>query len=73
MTDANSIKTVMAFVFGALGALAAVYALVLWGQSKFGEQQGGLAEKQMMGAIACSIAMFAAASLVMTLDFNYRP
>lgn len=73
MTDANAIRGVMAFIFGALGALAGLYALVLWGQNKFGEQQGGLVEKQMMGAIACSIAMFAAAALVMTLDFNYRP
>ena len=73
MTDANAIRGVMAFIFGALGALAGLYALVLWGQNKFGEQQGGLAEKQMMGAIACSIAMFAAAALVVTLHFNYRP
>ncbi len=73
MTDANAIRNIMAFIFTALGMLAALYALVLWGQSKFGEQQGGLAEKHMMGAIACSIAMFAAGTLVMTLDFAYRP
>ena len=55
-----------------LSGLAFVFALVMWGINKFGDQQGGLAEKSMMGGISAGVAFAAAAVMVQGIDMNYQ-
>ena len=50
----NEAKGAIVFVLGVLSGLAFVFALVMWGINKFGDQQGGLAEKSTeIGRASC--------------------
>ena len=68
----NEAKGAIIFVLGVLSGLAFVFALVMWGINKFGDQQGGLAEKSMMGGISAGVAFAAAAVMVQGIDMNYH-
>ena len=50
---------------------AIIFVLVMWGINKFGDQQGGLAEKSMMGGISAGVAFAAAAVMMQNINMNY--
>lgn len=67
----NDAKAAIIFVLSVLSGLAFIFALVMWGINKFGDQQGGLAEKSMMGGISAGVAFAAAAVMMQNINMNY--
>lgn len=67
----NEAKAAIIFVLSVLSGLAFIFALVMWGINKFGDQQGGLAEKSMMGGISGGVAFAAAAVMMQNINMNY--
>ena len=67
----NEAKAAIIFVLSVLSGLAFIFALVVWGINKFGDQQGGLAEKSMMGGISAGVAFAAAAVMMQNINMNY--
>ena len=67
----NEAKAAIIFVLSVLSGLAFIFALVMWGIHKFGDQQGGLAEKSMMGGISAGVAFAAAAVMMQNINMNY--
>lgn len=67
----NEAKAAIIFVLSVLSGLAFIFALVMWGINKFGDQQGGLEEKSMMGGISAGVAFAAAAVMMQNINMNY--
>ena len=67
----NEAKAAIIFVLSVLSGLAFIFALVMWGINTFGDQQGGLAEKSMMGGISAGVAFAAAAVMMQNINMNY--
>lgn len=65
-------KDAVVFVLGVMATLAFAFGLGTAAINKFGDQQGGLSEKNIMGGIAAGVMLTAAAAIVAATNMNFQ-